>query len=124
MAEPEHTPDGRYVVVEGRRWRATDPAIPEERRAEPDPHPDGLAPRGTAHEGLRRGGPLPRRRAGRQGRPGRARTAAVVGPERCRAPSTVGGRRTGAGGLSALTWTSVPRWSDGQRHPDLPHRRP
>lgn len=34
MAAPEHTPDGRYVVVDGRRWRATDPAIPEERRAE------------------------------------------------------------------------------------------
>ena len=28
------TPDGRYIVVDGRRWRATDPAIPEERRAE------------------------------------------------------------------------------------------
>ena len=26
----EHTPDGRYVVVDGRRWRATDPLIPEE----------------------------------------------------------------------------------------------
>lgn len=26
----EHTPDGRYVVIKGRRWRATDPAIPEE----------------------------------------------------------------------------------------------
>jgi len=25
----EHTDDGRYVVVDGRRWRATDPAIPE-----------------------------------------------------------------------------------------------
>ncbi|GAB3686429.1 hypothetical protein [Angustibacter aerolatus] len=25
----EHTPDGRYVVIDGRRWRATDPAIPE-----------------------------------------------------------------------------------------------
>ncbi len=32
--EPERTPDGRYVVIDGRRWRATDPAIPEERRAE------------------------------------------------------------------------------------------
>ncbi|MFC8530447.1 hypothetical protein [Nocardia sp. NPDC057227] len=32
--EVEHTPDGRYIVVEGRRWRATDPLIPEERRAE------------------------------------------------------------------------------------------
>ncbi len=35
MAEgPETTPDGRYVVIDGRRWRATDPAIPEERRHE------------------------------------------------------------------------------------------
>lgn len=30
----EHTDDRRHVVVDGRRWRATDPAIPEERRAE------------------------------------------------------------------------------------------
>ena len=30
----ELTPDGRYVVVDGRRWRATDPDIPAERRAE------------------------------------------------------------------------------------------
>ncbi|WP_028656672.1 hypothetical protein [Nocardioides sp. J54] len=34
MGEPERTPDGRYLVIDGRRWRATDPAIPEERRAE------------------------------------------------------------------------------------------
>ncbi|MEV0358743.1 hypothetical protein AB0H71_22075 [Nocardia sp. NPDC050697] len=32
--EVEHTPDGRYIVVDGRRWRATDPLIPAERRAE------------------------------------------------------------------------------------------
>lgn len=31
---PERTPDGRYVVVDGRRWRATDPQIPQERREE------------------------------------------------------------------------------------------
>ena len=31
---PEHTPDGRYIVVAGRRWRATDPLIPPERAAE------------------------------------------------------------------------------------------
>jgi hypothetical protein len=31
---PERTADGRYVVIDGRRWRATDPAIPEERRDE------------------------------------------------------------------------------------------
>jgi hypothetical protein len=33
-AEPERTPDGRHIVVDGRRWRATDPAIPEALRAE------------------------------------------------------------------------------------------
>lgn len=26
----EHTSDGRHVVIKGRRWRATDPDIPEE----------------------------------------------------------------------------------------------
>ncbi|GGG25411.1 hypothetical protein GCM10007304_44100 [Rhodococcoides trifolii] len=30
----EHTDDGRYIVVDGRKWRATDPNIPEERNAE------------------------------------------------------------------------------------------
>jgi hypothetical protein len=34
MSEPEKTADGHYVLINGRRWRATDPAIPEERRAE------------------------------------------------------------------------------------------
>ncbi|MEV0026348.1 hypothetical protein AB0H45_29815 [Streptomyces atroolivaceus] len=29
-AQPERTPDGRYIVVHGRRWRATDPEIPED----------------------------------------------------------------------------------------------
>jgi hypothetical protein len=32
--EPERTPDGRWIVIDGRRWRATDPSIPEDRRAE------------------------------------------------------------------------------------------
>ena len=32
--EVERTPDGRYIVVGGRRWRATDPSIPERFRAE------------------------------------------------------------------------------------------
>ena len=27
---PERTADGRYIVVRGRRWRATDPDLPEE----------------------------------------------------------------------------------------------
>ncbi|MFD4636382.1 hypothetical protein ACFWN2_03640 [Lentzea sp. NPDC058436] len=30
MAEPEHTPDGHFVIIKGRRWRATDPEIPPE----------------------------------------------------------------------------------------------
>lgn len=30
----ERTEDGHYVVIKGRRWRATDPDIPEERNAE------------------------------------------------------------------------------------------
>ncbi len=25
----ERTPDGRYVVIDGRRWRAADPTLPE-----------------------------------------------------------------------------------------------
>ncbi|MDQ7807866.1 hypothetical protein Q5425_29370 [Amycolatopsis sp. A133] len=33
MAEPERTPDGHFVVIDGRRWRATDPEIPEEAAA-------------------------------------------------------------------------------------------
>jgi hypothetical protein len=34
MNEPARTEDGHHIVVNGRKWRATDPAIPEERRAE------------------------------------------------------------------------------------------
>jgi hypothetical protein len=30
----ERTPDGRYLVVDGRRWRASDPRIPETLRTE------------------------------------------------------------------------------------------
>ncbi len=32
MSEPERTPDGRYIVVNGRRWRASDPGLSPERR--------------------------------------------------------------------------------------------
>ena len=32
--QPELTDDGHHVVIDGRRWRATDPAIPEDRRDE------------------------------------------------------------------------------------------
>jgi hypothetical protein len=30
---PLRTPDGRWIVVDGRRWRAADPELPEEVRA-------------------------------------------------------------------------------------------
>jgi hypothetical protein len=29
---PRKSEDGRYVVIDGRRWRATDPSLPEETR--------------------------------------------------------------------------------------------
>ena len=28
--DPEQTADGRYVIIDGRRWRATDPDIPDD----------------------------------------------------------------------------------------------
>lgn len=34
MNEPERTEDGRYIVVDGRRWRASDPGIPPKLRQE------------------------------------------------------------------------------------------
>ncbi|MFJ3656926.1 hypothetical protein ACIPPR_26915 [Streptomyces nigra] len=30
---PEKTPDGHYVVIDGRKWRATDPSLPYETAA-------------------------------------------------------------------------------------------
>lgn len=32
--EPERTPDGRFLVIGGRKWRATDPQIPDGLRQE------------------------------------------------------------------------------------------
>ncbi len=34
MTGPQRTPDGRYIIVDGRRWRASDPGLSEERRTE------------------------------------------------------------------------------------------
>ena len=31
--EVERTPDGRWIVVDGRRWRTADPSLPEDVRA-------------------------------------------------------------------------------------------
>lgn len=33
MPSPPTTPDGRYIVVRGRLWRAANPALPAEQRA-------------------------------------------------------------------------------------------
>lgn len=33
-SQPERTPDGRYIIVNGRRWRASDPNLPPDRRQE------------------------------------------------------------------------------------------
>lgn len=33
-ADPERTADGHHVIIDGRKWRATDPSIPEKRRKE------------------------------------------------------------------------------------------
>jgi hypothetical protein len=33
-SEAEATDDGRYIIVDGRRWRASDPSIPPVRREE------------------------------------------------------------------------------------------
>ncbi len=34
MSEPERTADGRYILVNGRRWRTSDPGLSDERRTE------------------------------------------------------------------------------------------
>jgi hypothetical protein len=34
VSGPSTTEDGHYVVIKGRRWRATDPSIPDKRRDE------------------------------------------------------------------------------------------
>ena len=61
MNEPELTDDGHYIVINGRRWRATDPAIPEERRAELTTilmawRREVRRTKGTAEESVARGG--------------------------------------------------------------------
>lgn len=47
MTGPERTDDGRYIIVKGRRWRATDPILPEELAAQLRSH------LGTARSSIR-----------------------------------------------------------------------
>jgi hypothetical protein len=54
----EHTSDGRYVVIDGRRWRATDPLVPDDvaavLRSELMSARRAVAGPGTAHPRHRR----------------------------------------------------------------------
>lgn len=34
MSEPERTADGHHVIIDGRKWRASDPRLSEEERQE------------------------------------------------------------------------------------------
>ena len=95
-ADVERTEDGRFLVIDGRRWRATDPLIPEERRAELQRvlmawRREVKRTKGTDEERH-----VARRGAGREGRARRARHA-LVGADRGRAPCAVGGRGPHAG---------------------------
>ncbi len=104
----EHTPDGRYVVIDGRRWRATDPDLPQERREELQKalmawRRDVRRTRGTDEEARSRAGVQPRRwRWGSVGRPGGSRATTSAGRAgrpgcRCRVRSRKARVGTGAG---------------------------
>src|SRR6202012_4803122 len=91
----EHTADGRYIVVGGRRWRATHPLIPPERGAALRAALVGRAAGGQGHPGYRGRTPGPGRRPGGQGGAGRTR-ATVVGADRRRAEGALGDGRPAA----------------------------
>ena len=96
--EVGRTDDGRWIVVDGRRWRAADPALPDDVRTRLLHHLGVArsavrgAGRADDEDALRRGpGPRP---AG-QDRPRRARPG-LVGPGRRRPPRTLGVGAAGA----------------------------
>lgn len=61
VTEPPTTPDGRYIVVRGRLWRKSDPALtPEERQALVD---DLMAARRAVRAALNAGDEAELRRA-------------------------------------------------------------
>ena len=132
--EVERTDDGRYVVVDGRRWRTADPALPDDVRARLLHHL-GVARSGRADRGPGGG------RGGRRGRPGagaagqdRAGGAGprLVGAGRRRAAGALGGGAARAGGLTRRAgradrdWTAmqtflpVADFEDGARLLDSP----
>ena len=56
---PTRTPDGRHIVVNGRRWRATDPELPA------DVHQALTSSLGRARSAVRRAADEPERRRAR-----------------------------------------------------------
>ena len=66
----ERTPDGRYVVIDGRRWRATDPDLPEDVAAVL--RRELMSARRAVGAALRAGDPVAERAA--RDRVGRAKT--------------------------------------------------
>ncbi|MDX2920626.1 MULTISPECIES: hypothetical protein [Streptomyces] len=58
---PDRTDDGRYVIIKGRRWRATDPAVPEDAAAALRSHL--MAARRAVREAARAGDDAMLRRA-------------------------------------------------------------
>ncbi|MEW2546317.1 hypothetical protein AB0910_11165 [Streptomyces sp. NPDC047002] len=78
-AAPRHTEDGHFVVVGGRRWRATDPAVPEDAAARLRSH---LMAARRAVGGALKSGDAAAERVARK----RVRTAKVALGERGRPP--------------------------------------
>ncbi|MEU7424912.1 hypothetical protein [Streptomyces sp. NPDC040750] len=68
---PRTTPDGHFIVVGGRRWRATDPSLPEETAARLRRHL--MAARRAVRSATTAGDPAAERRA--RARVHRAKTA-------------------------------------------------
>nr|WP_093683689.1 hypothetical protein [Streptomyces sp. MnatMP-M77] len=60
-AQPERTPDGRYILVGNRRWRATDPKIPQDTSARL--RSSLMAARRAVGVAMRRGDDVAERRA-------------------------------------------------------------
>ncbi|MFI7386198.1 hypothetical protein [Streptomyces sp. NPDC049813] len=57
----ERSEDGRYIVVDGRKWRATDPSVPEETAAQLRRHL--MAARRAVRDALRQEDTAAERRA-------------------------------------------------------------
>jgi hypothetical protein len=99
--EVEHTPDGRWIVVDGRRWRRQDPALPVD-----------VAARLTSHLGRARAAVRTARREGTEARLRAAR-------------DRVGLAKRGLGERGTPWWEQTPdereaRWTEALARLDEP----